>query len=436
MALSLVCCSLCWPVVSHAQTNSHGHLAPGPSGPVAAQGRIVPSGEIIRIAAAPVASGAAIVDQILVKTGDTVAAGQLLAILHGHDLLQAQVTAAERDVAAATAALTEAQAAQTHGAVELQLQLADLAGRASVAEANLRRAVQDSQAALEQTQREAAAAQTALDHAKQAQQSGQMASTASVTLAQAQLDGVPRLGASERKIAAAQLDEAKAAKLNSDNQLAAQLDQAQAQVDLDGLHTRQAQAELVVEPAPDEGSLAPVQAEARAAHAAVEAEHKLLDAEQAESTASVTEAQARVDSANAALAVAHAQLALSEVHAPSAGTILSVQTQPGEAVGPNGLLQMGDLTQIFVDASVLVDDIPGVHIGQKAQIFGSALPADGLSGQVTSISSLVGGNTLINPDPTAFSDTDQKVLLVKVQLDSAAHAASLINGQVTVQFAP
>jgi len=319
----------------------------------------------------------------------------------------------------------------------MQTQLADLEGRVGIAEANLRHAGEASQAALLQAKLELTTDQAALDRATAAEQAGQASSAANVAVAQAQLDGVPRIGASEHKIAAANLEEAKAAKISSDGQLAAQVAQAQAQVDLAILHNHQAEAELVMDPATDETKLAPVQAEVRAAQASLEAERKLQDSAQTERTAALAVAQARVDSANAALAVARAQLALSEVHAPSAGTILSVQSHPGEAVGPAGLLQMGDLSQIFVDAQVLVNDIPGVHVGQKVILVDApAISTDGLSGQVTSISSVVGGNTLINPDPTTFSDADQKVVLVRVQLDNAGRAASLINDQVTVQFVP
>jgi multidrug resistance efflux pump len=114
--------------------------------------------------------------------------------------------------------------------------------------------------------------------------------------------------------------------------------------------------------------------------------------------------------------------------------VLAVLAHVGESVGPAGLLQMGDLSQIYVDTLVFIDDIPGVHVGQTTQVTGSALPPDGLSGVVTSISPMVAGNTLPNPDPTVFSD--QTVVLVKVRLDNAAPAAGIINGQVTVRFAP
>ena len=125
---------------------------------------------------------------------------------------------------------------------------------------------------------------------------------------------------------------------------------------------------------------------------------------------------------------------MSEVRAPSAGEVLTIVTRPGEAVGPAGLLQLGDTRQIYIDALVYIDDVPNVHVGQKTLTTGSALPDDGLTGQVVSISPTVAGNTLPNPDPTVFSD--QPVVLVKVRLDNPAPAANLINGQVKVQFAP
>jgi HlyD family secretion protein len=438
MCLGLIC-ALTWPVGGQAQTNSHSRSPLGPSNPfssgVAAQGRIVPLGDIIRVAAAPGATGQAIVDQLLVKSGDAVVAGQLLAVLHGHALLQAQVAAAERDQAAAAATLAEVQAAQAQSAAEIQGQLTDWEGRAALADANLRHAVEASQTALEQAKLEATTAQAAFDHARQAQQTGQAAAAANVTVAQAQLDVIPaRTHDAEHKIAAAQLEAAKAAKLNSDAQLAAQVDQAHAQVDLAALHVHQAEAELVVEPIADGAKLAPVQVEAQTASRSFEAQRKLAEMAQAGRAASLATAQARLDSANAASVVAHEQLALSEVHAPTAGTILAVMTHPGEAVGPAGLLQMGDLSQIFVDALVFIDDIAGVHVGQVTQVTGPALPGDGLSGVVASISPMVAGNTLPNPDPTVFSD--QTVVLVKVRLDNAAPVVNLINGQVTVHFAP
>lgn len=434
LAGALLLPSVAWPQGAGRTHSIFGGLNPF-SGGVAAQGRIVPSGGVLRIAAPTGAAGQAMVDELLVKEGDTVEPNQLLAYLHGRTLSQAQVDAALRDQSAATAALSEAQAAQAHAAAEIQVQIADLDGRAAIADANVKLALISSGLALAESKQSAAAAAAALDSAKKLQQTAQAASAASVAVAQAQFDAIPKTRTAERAIASAQIDEAKAAKLRADAEAAAQVDELQAKADLAAIHTRQAETALVTEPASENSTtLAPVQAEVLAARGSAAAARKLLETVQAERAAGVAAAQARVDAAASALAVARAQLALSEVRAPSAGKILSILTHPGEAVGPIGLLLLGDTRDMYVDALVYIDDLAGVHVGQKTQTTGSALPDDGVTGEVVAITPMVAGNTLPNTDPTVFSD--QPVVLVRVKLDNPAPAANLINGQVKVQFAP
>ncbi len=427
------------PLTGWMQGSVRMHAVPNASNPysggVAAQGRIVPAGGVVRVAAPAGAYGQAIVDRLLVKSGDTVEANQPLAYLHGRALLQAQVDAAEHDKAAAAAALAQAEAAQNRATAELQMQLADLEGRVEVAEANAHLASVNSHLALDEARQAETVALAAVESAKHLVQAEQAASAATVATAQAQLDVIPKNRATDRTLAAANLQEAKAAQTRADAEAAAQIEEAQAKASLAAQHTRQAEAALILEPAADDmAKLAPVQAEARTARASAAAARKLLESTQAALAADIATAQARVDAADAAVAVARAQLAMSEVRAPSAGKVLAIMTHPGEAVAPSGVLQLGDISAMYVDALVYSDDIPGVHVGQKTLTTGSALPDDGLTGEVTEISPMVAGNTLPNTDPTVFSD--QPVVLVKVRLDNPAPAASLINGQVKVQFAP
>ena len=431
--------ALLLPSMGWAQGVGRPHAVPNSSNPfsggVAAQGRIVPLGGVLRIAAPTGASGQAIVDQLLVKEGDAVEANQLLALLHGRALLQAQVDSAQRDQAAAIAVLAETQSAQTRALAEIQVQIADLAGRAAVAEANVRLAATTNSLAVDEAKRAEAAAVAAVDTATNLEQAAQAASAANVAVVQSQFDALPKTRTAERAIATAQIAEAKAEKQRGDAQAAASVDEAKSKADLAAIHTHQAQAALITDPDADNpASLSPSQAEAQAARASVEAARKLLETVQAEQATAVAAAQTRVDSATAALDVARAQLALSEVRAPAAGKILSILTHPGEAVGPVGLLLLGDTHEMEVDALVYIDDLPGVHVGQKTLTTGSALPDDGVTGQVVAITPMVAGNTLPNTDPTVFSD--QPVVLVRVRLDDPAPAASLINGQVKVQFAP
>jgi HlyD family secretion protein len=421
------------------QGSVHTHSLPNTatpySGGVAAQGRIVPAGGVIRVAAPAGAYGQAIVEQLLVKPGDTVEVSQPIAYLSGRALLQAQVVAAEHDQATASAALAEAQAAQTRAMAELQVQLTDLEGRVAVAEANAHLASITSHLAWDEAKLAEAAALAGVETAKHLQQAEQAASAATVATAQAQLDVIPKTRTPERPLAAASLEEAKAAQARADAEAAAQVAEAKDKAALATQHTREAEAALITEPASDDlAKLAPVQAEVYTARASAAATRKLLESTQVALAADVAAAQARVDAASAALAVAHAQLAMSEVRAPSAGKVLAIMTHPGEAVGPAGVLQLGDISAMYVDALVYSDDIPGVHVGQKTLTTGSALPEDGLTGLVTEISPMVAGNTLPNTDPTVFSD--QPVVLVKVRLDNPAPAANLIDGQVKVQFAP
>ncbi|HVU39032.1 MAG TPA: HlyD family efflux transporter periplasmic adaptor subunit [Opitutales bacterium] len=425
-----------WPLAGSAQS-SRGRIPPSPgpfAGGVTAQGRIVPAGGVLRLSAPAGVTGQAIVRQLMVKEGDSVETDQLLAVLRGQSVMKAQADAAAADQAAANAALTQAQAAQTRTVAELNAQLADLTGRAATADAALSRATAASQLALEQAKSEEAAAKAAFDNAKALQLSAVASTAASVAFAQAQLDALPRSRTTERTVATAQLEQAKAEKKRADTEMANQLAQLQAQADLASLRTKQAQAALITEPPADPANLSPEQAQARAAHAAVNAQKQLIEAATAETAAAIATAQAHLAAATASAAAAQAQLALTEIRAPSAGRVLTILTRPGEAVGPGGILQLGDTRDMYVDALVYIDDVPSVHLGQKTMTTGSALPGDGLTGVVVTISPMVAGNTLPNPDPTVFSD--QPVVLVKVRLDNPAPAANLVNGQVKVQFAP
>jgi len=438
LGLAVGCFALLFPCLAWAQ--QPGHSRPQPivstpfSGGVTAQGRIVPLGGVVRVAAPAGSTGQAMVDQLLVKQGDTVTTGQLLAVLHGKGLLDAQVDAAVHDQATAVAALAQAGATQAHATAEIQVQVADLEGRAAIADATAHHAAVVSQLALDEAKGDEATAKIAVETAKRFQLTVQAATAANVALAQAQLDIIPKSRV-ERPVAAAQLEAAKAEKIRGDAEAAGQVEQAQAKADLAAIHVHQVEAALIVEPAPDDLSkLAPVQAEARAARASAAAAAKLLESVQAERVPVLAAAQARVEAAESALAVARSQLAMSEVRAPAAGKVLAVLARAGEAVGPAGLLQLGDTHEINVDALVYIDDLPGVHVGQKTLTTGSALPDDGLFGSVVEISPTVVANTLPNTDPTVFSD--QPVVLVKVRLDNPEPAANLINGQVKVQFAP
>jgi len=79
-------------------------------------------------------------------------------------------------------------------------------------------------------------------------------------------------------------------------------------------------------------------------------------------------AGARLEAAEAALARAEADAELSRVNAPFSGTILRIITRPGDQVGTDGLLEMGDLRRMEVVADVYETDLPRLRVGAAAEI--------------------------------------------------------------------
>ena len=96
-------------------------------------------------------------------------------------------------------------------------------------------------------------------------------------------------------------------------------------------------------------------------------------------------AQANLASAKGALDVAQKALADSVIRAPITGLISSRSVQPGEKVSAdNRLLDIVDLRQIEMEASVPVTDIAQIRLGQQASIRVDGVP-DAVSGTVARI---------------------------------------------------
>jgi len=109
-------------------------------------------------------------------------------------------------------------------------------------------------------------------------------------------------------------------------------------------------------------------------------------------------AKADVDRAQAAVDIAKAQLAQATLTAPFAGTIASVDISPAEFVNPGQIvIVMGDLSHFRIETTDLSEkDVPGIKIGQAANVFIEALSQD-FSGKVVDIarvSETVGGDVV------------------------------------------
>jgi HlyD family secretion protein len=83
-------------------------------------GRLQPQGELVIKLSAATSTNGNRVDQLLVKEGDRVKAGQAMAILDSRDRLQAALEESERQVASARAKLAQTMAGAKSGEIAAQ----------------------------------------------------------------------------------------------------------------------------------------------------------------------------------------------------------------------------------------------------------------------------------------------------------------------------
>lgn len=125
-------------------------------------------------------------------------------------------------------------------------------------------------------------------------------------------------------------------------------------------------------------------------------------------------AQRNLDAARADLARAQGDRLRSEVRAPVAGTILSVDARAGERPPAGGILQMGDTARMMAEVEVYQDRIAAVAVGQPVELVAEAI-GQTFHGRVRSIGLMVGRQGLM-PDDIAAT-TDARVIQVLVALE-------------------
>jgi HlyD family secretion protein len=146
-------------------------------------------------------------------------------------------------------------------------------------------------------------------------------------------------------------------------------------------------------------------------------------------------AQDEVMTAKANVERAQAELELSYVRAPHAGRILKIHTFPGELVKNEGILELGNIQKMYVTAEVYETDISRVKLGQSVTIKTDKIIGD-LEGNVEEIGWKVGRQDVLGTDPVV--DTDARVIEVKISLDhlSSAKVNRLTNLKVNVIIHP
>ncbi len=149
--------------------------------------------------------------------------------------------------------------------------------------------------------------------------------------------------------------------------------------------------------------------------------------------ADILVAQANLTAAEVNVAVARNDLAKSIVAAPVDGVVLDINVQLGERPGTEGVMNVGDTSQMIVEAEVYQTLIGQVAIGDAVTVTADAID-EPLQGVVTAIGLEIGRQSITSDDPAA--NTDARVVDVIVELDppSSALAERFTNLQGLVRI--
>ncbi|MFZ4728887.1 MAG: HlyD family efflux transporter periplasmic adaptor subunit [Pseudanabaena sp.] len=278
---------------------------------VTALGYLEPQGKVIKLAAPSSSSGGnSRVEKLLVKQGDTVKVGQVVAILDSRDRLEASLAEAEEQVKVALSNLEVVKSGAKRG--EINSQQAAIARIAAQREGD----IQAQQATIARLQVEVQNAQTE-------SQRYEMLYTEGAT--NASLRDSKRLALA---VAQRNLQEAQAVINRIQTTRSPELNEAQSTLD------------------------------------------RISEVR----TVDIFASQAQVDRAIASVQQAKAQLDLAYVRTPQAGVVIEVNTRAGELVSSNGIVEIGQTNQMLAVLEVFEGDIVKVENGKMVKLFGDSLP--------------------------------------------------------------
>jgi HlyD family secretion protein len=407
-ALSIGCVGaglFIWQQSQNAAVQQAQMAVPPVINTITALGRLQPQGEVIKLSA-PTSTNGNRVDRLLVKEGDRVKIGQLIAILDSHDRLQAALAEAQQQVASARAKLAQTKAGAKSGEIGAQ------AAKSQQAQVEL---TNDRASQIDEIAR--VTAQWQGDRTTQLATISRLRS--SFQNAQSELNRYQQLQA-QGAISKSVLDSKQLAVATSQQQLA----EAQAIFNRIDLTSKQQlnQAQTKLRRIDSSG-----QQQVAAAQATLAQIREVR-------TVDVNAAQAEVARTIANAKQAQASLEQSSVKAPQAGEVLAIHTRPGELVASDGIVEIGQTDQMEAIAEVYQSDVGKVRLGQKTTVSSSAIAGE-LTGTVTQIGAQVRRQTIVNTDPS--TNIDARVVEVHVTLDrpSSHKAAKSTNLQVQVTIA-
>ncbi|MGL5881569.1 MAG: ABC exporter membrane fusion protein [Xenococcaceae cyanobacterium] len=336
---------------------------------VTALGRLEPKGEIIKLSA-PTSTNGNRVDRLLVKEGDRVKVGQVIAILDNRDRLQADLNEAKEEVRVARAKLEQVKAGAKRGEILAQ-------------QAEIERLESDRQGDID-----------------------------------AQAATVERLKA-EVKNAEAE-DRRYKSLFEGGGVSASQRDSKQLSLETARESLQEAQVNLRRK----QSIRSPELAAAKANLDSI-AEVRQVD---------VNTAKTEVDRAIAAVTGAKASLDRAYVKAPQDGVVMKIYSRAGELVSStDGIIDLGQTDRMDAVAEVYQSDVIKLKTGQKVRVIGDSLPGE-LHGIVERIGWQVQRQQVINTDPSANIDSRIVEVHIALDAASSQKAARLTNLQVQVSI--
>jgi multidrug efflux pump subunit AcrA (membrane-fusion protein) len=372
---------------------------------VAATGEIIPEQEALLSV-----SAGGVVEDVLVKDGDEVIAGQVLVQLEGSEQQLAAVSAAELELANAKFALdalykdTDLLAAQALRSAETADKALEDLNNPELQQALALQAVADAQKAVDTTDRQARYLQSTASPADIDAQKAQVV-MARDALDKANEDYEPYANKNEDNLTRAHFLSKQAAaqqryddavrKLNALEGTGSEVDINVAEADYLTAQAQLLQAERDLErvlDGPDAGEVALLEAQIENGYR----DFGIFSA--GPDPDDVTLAEARIANAESQLAAAIATLADLELVAPFDGVISEVHINSSEWVAPGSpVLLIADLNHLQVETTDLNEiDVAQISLGDKAIVTLDALPELVLGGTVISIAPKAAAGTGVN----------------------------------------
>jgi HlyD family secretion protein len=355
---------------------------------VTALGRLEPNGEVIKLSA-PTTNEGNRVEQLLVKEGDRVTSGEVVAIMDSRDRLQAKTRLEQVKAGAKQGEIAARQATVNRLQVELGGSIKTQQATINRLEAELQGQQQSLQATVARIAAERRNAQADVQRYETLYKEGAISSQ--------EVDR-RRLSA---ETSTQQFIESQATKARTVATLEQQITEAKANRDK---------------------TIATLQQQIAEAKATLNQTAEVRPTD-------IANAQAEVDSAQASAEKIQAQLNQAYIRAPKTGQILKIHTRAGETVSNDGIVELGQTDQMYAVAEVYQSDISKVRPGQRVKVSSDSLAGE-LQGTVDRVGIQVQRQNIINADPS--SNIDARVVEVHVKLDqaSSAKAAQFTNLQV------